>query len=353
MSLITEEVEIKLTSSTIKYYESKGYNIERKLNKYKKFTVPINTKIIVKVNDLPIGSHEKVEIECDGCHKKYKITWRQYLNQVNEEKIYCNNCKSIWIRNYSFNIDINNTKIKDITGIKHGLLTPIKIDIKRIKKEKDDGIKYPPTYWLCKCDCGNEELASVRVGSLQSGATTSCGCESYKNITKIKDLTGQKFGHLTVAEIDNDRMVNEVKEGRRKKIYWLCECDCGNPNLQSVWSSHLKRKEVVSCGCEISKGEKIINEYLSKNKTYFVTQKEFGGLIGLNGGNLSYDFYLPKYNLLIEYQGQQHEKYIKGFHKTKKDFEKQQEHDKRKKEYAKSHNIELLEIWYWDFDNIE
>lgn len=36
-----------------------------------------------------------------------------------------------------------------------------------------------------------------------------------------------------------------------------------------------------------------------------------------------------------------------------KDSKKQQEHDRRKREYAKSHNIELLEIWYWDFDNIE
>ena len=70
-------------------------------------------------------------------------------------------------------------------------------------------------------------------------------------------------------------------------------------------------------------------------------------------GNLSYDFYLPQYNLLIEYQGEQHEKYVKGFHKSKRDFERQQEHDRRKKQYAIDNNIKLLEIWYWDFDNVE
>ncbi len=70
-------------------------------------------------------------------------------------------------------------------------------------------------------------------------------------------------------------------------------------------------------------------------------------------GNLSYDFYLPNYNLLIEYQGEQHEKYTLVFHTSKEDFNKQQEHDKRKKDYAKENEIELLEIWYWDFDNIE
>ena len=30
-----------------------------------------------------------------------------------------------------------------------------------------------------------------------------------------------------------------------------------------------------------------------------------------------------------------------------------EEHAKRKREYAKNHNIKLLEIWYWDYDTIE
>ena len=74
-------------------------------------------------------------------------------------------------------------------------------------------------------------------------------------------------------------------------------------------------------------------------------------MIGLKEGLLSYDFYLPKYNLLIEYQGEYHDGSV---HKeTKERFERQQEHDRRKREYAERNNIKLLEIWYWDFDNIE
>ena len=76
-------------------------------------------------------------------------------------------------------------------------------------------------------------------------------------------------------------------------------------------------------------------------------------MIGIGGKLLSYDFYLPEYNLLIEYQGEQHEKYISGIHVSYNNFKKQLEHDRRKKEYARNHNIELLEIWYYDFDNIE
>jgi len=51
--------------------------------------------------------------------------------------------------------------------------------------------------------------------------------------------------------------------------------------------------------------------------------------------------------------GEQHERFIKGWHKTKKGFEKQLEHDNRKCIYTDNNKINLLIIWYWDFDNIE
>ena len=105
------------------------------------------------------------------------------------------------------------------------------------------------------------------------------------------------------------------------------------------WCSH----------CSLSGGEKRIENWLRYNNIDYIYEQKYDNLTGINGGNLSYDFYLPKYNLLIEYQGEQHEHQCGIFG----DFERQQEHDKRKREYAKEHNIELLEIWYWDFDRIE
>lgn len=100
------------------------------------------------------------------------------------------------------------------------------------------------------------------------------------------------------------------------------------------------------------KGENKIEEVLNQKEIYFTSQKSFDDLKGLKNGLLSYDFYLPQHNLLIEYQGEQHEYPIKLFG-GEKQFKIQQEHDRRKREYAKSHGIQLLEIWYWDFDNIE
>jgi hypothetical protein len=102
--------------------------------------------------------------------------------------------------------------------------------------------------------------------------------------------------------------------------------------------------------CKESKGEKKIREWLKSNLIEFEAQKEFENLIGIGEGLLSYDFYLPKQNILIEYQGEFHDG--SGGEYTNAKLEYQKEHDKRKKEYAKQNRIELLEVWYWDFNNV-
>lgn len=56
-------------------------------------------------------------------------------------------------------------KLKDIAGDKFGKLTALY----RLRNYHDTH-----TYWLCACECGN--LTEVYLGSLTSGATTSCGC---------------------------------------------------------------------------------------------------------------------------------------------------------------------------------
>lgn len=104
--------------------------------------------------------------------------------------------------------------------------------------------------------------------------------------------------------------------------------------------------------CKTSKGEYEIAKLLDKYNIEYDSQKIYDGLVSDNKRHLSYDFYLPQYNLLIEYQGQQHEFAVDWFGGEEK-FIRQQEFDKQKRDYANSHNINLLEIWYYDFDNIE
>lgn len=101
-----------------------------------------------------------------------------------------------------------------------------------------------------------------------------------------------------------------------------------------------------------SKGEQRIICYLdNKFKNQYIYQKYYKDLVGINNGLLSYDFYIPSFNLLIEYQGEYHDGTV--LCQTEEEFEKQKEHDRRKRNYARNNKINLLEIWYWDYNNIE
>ena len=174
--------------------------------------------------------------------------------------------------------------------------------------------------------------------NLMKGSTCPICSHHYKdNDIFIKEL----------SNITNTIISLEDYNGCNNKI--LCYClVCKN----IFYATPQKLLQHRGCPfCRISKGESLINYYLTSHNINFERQKRFENLRGVKGGMLSYDFYLPYNNMLIEYQGQFHDGTadIQNFD----GFICQQEHDKRKREYAKEHNIELLEIWYWDFDNIE
>lgn len=55
----------------------------------------------------------------------------------------------------------------------------------------------------------------------------------------VKDITGKKFGRLTVLGISH--------KGERRKYFWKCRCDCGNEIIAE--GSNLKSGNTKSCGC--------------------------------------------------------------------------------------------------------
>lgn len=59
---------------------------------------------------------------------------------------------------------------------------------------------------------------------------------------------------------------------------------------------------------------------------------------------LRFDYYLPKYNLCIEFNGAQHYEYIEHFHKDEDEFNEQKLKDYIKSEYCRAHDIHLIEL---------
>ena len=94
--------------------------------------------------------------------------------------------------------------------------------------------------------------------------------------------------------------------------------------------------------CKESKGEALIAEIFKKNNINFKRQYRIPEVKEI----YFYDFYLPDYNLLIEFHGIQHYKFIYHFHRTKEKFLKRLIDDKKKKEYADIYRYKFLCLKY-------
>ena len=112
-------------------------------------------------------------------------------------------------------------------------------------------------------------------------------------------------------------------------------------------SSHLSGQGCPKCNKY--KGEIVIRDFLTKYKMEFEEQKKFKGC--KDKRELKFDFYLPKYNLCIEYDGIQHFEKVNwdGKYTDKKLEENLQSYklrDKIKNDYCKNNEIGLLRIRY-------
>ena len=89
----------------------------------------------------------------------------------------------------------------------------------------------------------------------------------------------------------------------------------------------------------LSFGELVIYTFLLEHDIAFTHQKTFEDLRDIN--KLPYDFYLNEYNLLVEYNGVQHER---GWQGDAEDAENIKRRDKIKRDYALANNLNYLMI---------
>lgn len=214
----------------------------------------------------------------------------------------------------------------------------------------NDNIEIIGEYVHCKkkikCMCKlHNDIFFATPDHLVRGETGCKQCISVKN--HMSGLKSHEEFVNQLKQINSNVNVIGLYDGAQRRISVEC-LNCGNiwqPQATSLMSGY-------GCPrCVSSKGEKSIKRFLEEHHIRFVPQKTFLDLFGVGGRHLSYDFYLPEFNLLIEYQGQFHDGTAPQ--QTDSEFAIQKEHDNRKSIYAKMHNIQLVEIWYWDYNNID
>lgn len=231
----------------------------------------------------------------------------------------------------------------------------------------------------------------------------------------LKDITGQRFGRLTVLYRDNSK-----PKGHGQKAWWICKCDCGNiksvkgenlrrgltkscgclhketmrkllfedltgqqfgflmplyitgeqdrygsyiwhckclncGNFKDVSASYLKQGSTKSCGCVSSSyGETMIKQILKEHNIPFIKEYSFDDCKSLKNYKLRFDFAIFKNSnlyCLVEFQGKQHYKDIK-IKGSEESLEERQQRDNIKREYCKKNNIKLIEIPYTDKEKL-
>lgn len=221
-------------------------------------------------------------------------------------------------------------KLIDLTGKRFGSLTVLYLCPEKQNEQR---------VWHCMCDCGKE--IDVVGASLRKGITKSCGCKKAQAISKAQreDLTGERFGNLTVVKLD--------RIAKNRQCKWLCLCDCGQ--VVSVYASNLKRGHTKSCGCK--KGSVYENEVADKLKALkipFIREARFNDLRGLKNGFLEVDFIIVddfgSPVAAIEVNGLQH------YQASKNSWGCYQRmvSDPIKRDYFQKKKVPLFEIKTWD-----
>lgn len=161
----------------------------------------------------------------------------------------------------------------------------------------------------------------------------------------------EEFAQLCLDNLKKDAFYVEhiFREAKNNKLTVTATCsicEITQTHFLTSWPAHIN----CSHGDESnrSKGENSIYTYLKLRDITFIEQFSI-----YNKGAFRIDFYLPKFNLFIEYNGKQHYEYVQYFHRTPEGFLDQQRRDNLKAEYCKKEGIKLIVIDGRVFDTPE
>lgn len=215
---------------------------------------------------------------------------------------------------------------------------------------------------ICKCKCGNYTIINAQ--GFYDGTTKSCGCYSQQLHSELCRELGKKSKTKDYSNKDNSYysfIERTDKKDSNNSFYWIVECkNCGKryKAVPSQLISETRRRGANPCDCwkNISKGVLKIKHILEKSGVSFIQEKTFDDCLSPKGNKLRFDFFLPDYNYLIEYDGEQHFKPT-TFGDLKQSGEERlqlnQLYDNIKNDYCKQKNITLIRIPYSKYANLK
>lgn len=306
-SLYKENTNIEVTFFA-KYNKYAIYNIQHYFD-----INNINLKVLTKQEEYG-GVKKKIKLLC-SCGDTFEIAF-QTLKSIN--KTCCNKCSD------------KNRIQKHFDNTDKSLFEKYGLTLLE---------QYQGKYKYIYCIDKNGYYVHCSLYSLESHINYDCTRFTVDN--KYVEYNIQKYLDDNNIELTLLKYYNS----RKMKI----RCKCGNEYYDKFDNIKKGRNCCKKCYIKtVSNMEKFVNKYLTYNNVEFEPQKTFNECIDKR--NLSFDFYLPKYNCCIECQGIQHYEPIDYFGGLEH-FIYVVNHDIIKRDYCLKNNIKLTKICYLDFDN--
>lgn len=317
-------VTIKWNNTNREWYKSKGYQYTKR-----------NDEFWVFAKDLPRGSAARVLATCDYCGQEY-VTQNDVLlkGRAILNKDCCPNCAG--------------KKASDVSRARraHKYFTKLSevcndLGYTLITKQED----YTDLHMIVKYICPiHGEKESTFDNLMRGHGCLECSYDSRFDGMRNSASDIEEY----INSVDDNLLLNpdEYKNAFTRNL--RIRCKCGNEYITSF--SNFSRANVTRCPVCSSKesvGEYRVRKFLEEHNVLFEQEKRFDDC--RDKRSLPFDFFLPKYNICIEFDGLQHFEDLGNFSR----LDIVQKHDDIKNKYCAEHDIKLIRIPYYDGNYID
>lgn len=259
----------------------------------------------------------------------YELLSKTYINNATKLKMICDKGHECEI---SFaNFKNKNRRCSKCSGNRK--LTEKEVIIELEKEGYTLLSKYNTANEKIILQCSHNHIWETNWGKFQSGRRCPYCSGKFNSYETIKEIIESEQGYKLLSKTCNqlrDRVIVKCKH---------------NHKYETTISNF---KQGHRCPyCNESKGEKEIIKFLTDYNIKYKSQYKFKYCRFKR--QLPFDFYLPEYNICIEYDGEFHYKMLMGFD----EFVNGKIRDSVKNYYCNKNNIKLIRIPYWNFNEIE
>lgn len=356
--ILTKEVEVKVTSNNIKYYESLGYKIPMKKasettrKRYNKdYVYDIGNTLTVNIEDLPKGSHVNIDVLCDMCHKKNTVIYKSYNKSMEKTGSYtCKECapqksQQTNLERYGvaspLQLEDVKEKIKQTNLERYGVENPRQCaSIREKAKEtclEKYGVEFPTQYSAIKekikqtclekygsnSALGNADvIAKAKKTLMQNYGVVNPG-QSKEIRDKVKKTNIKRYGFET--PFSSEEIRNKIKQTNLDR-YGVEHNMQSERVLEKRRNTYIKKYGFDSPMKHPAVKEKLVNT-MHKNGTQ-KTSRQQAYLHRLYGGELNFpvkyydaDICIPDEKIIIEYDGSGHDLSVIFGDYTQKEFD--------------------------------